>query len=188
MTSTAPETPSARHARVAGRFGEVVAGVADWSSPAPVEGWTAADVVGHLVEWLPGLLAADGVVLDVEWTGDPAQDWSRHAAAVQALLDSPRAAEPFTHQHLGTQPLGQAVDRFYTTDVLLHTWDLARASGQDAGLDEAECAELLAGMQPMDEFLRSSGQYGPKVPVPDDAPAVDRLMGFLGRDPAGNPG
>jgi hypothetical protein len=39
-------------------------------------------------------------------------------------------------------------------------------------------------MQPMDEFLRASGQYGPKVPVPGDAPAVDRLMGFLGRDPS----
>jgi uncharacterized protein (TIGR03086 family) len=173
-----------RHARIAGRFGEVVGGVTDWTAPAPVEGWTAAEVVGHLVEWLPALLAADDVTLAVERTGDPAEDWSRHATAVQALLASPRAAEPFTHQHLGTLPLGDAVDRFYTTDVLFHTWDLATASGQESGLDEAECAELLAGMQPMDEMLRQSGQYGPKVAVPDDAPAVDRLMGFLGRDPA----
>jgi uncharacterized protein (TIGR03086 family) len=176
-----------RHARIAGRFGEVVDGVTDWTAPAPVEGWTAAEVVGHLVEWLPALLAADDVELAVERTGDPAQDWHRHAAAVQALLGSPRAGEPFTHQHLGTQPLGGAVDRFYTTDVLLHTWDLATASGQEPGLDEAECAELLAGMQPMDEMLRQSGQYGPKVEVPADAPAVDRLMGFLGRDPARRP-
>ncbi len=79
------------------------------------------------------------------------------------------------------------MDRFYTTDVLFHTWDLATASGQDSGLDEAECAELLAGMQPMDEMLRQSGQYGPKVAVPDDASAVQRLMGFLGRDPARSP-
>ncbi|SDP64473.1 TIGR03086 family protein [Klenkia soli] len=178
-------TAAERHARIAGRFGEVVDGVGDWTASAPVEGWTATDVVGHLVEWLPALLASDGVELAVERTGDPARDWARHAAAVQALLDSPRAGESFTHQHLGTLPLADAVDRFYTTDVLFHTWDLATASGQDAGLDEAECAELLAGMQPMDEVLRQSGQYGPKVAVPDDAPAVDRLMGFLGRDPAG---
>ncbi len=176
-----------RHARIAGRFGEVVDGVNDWSAPAPVEGWTAAEVVTHLVEWLPALLAADDVTLAVERTGDPAEDWTRHATAVQALLDSPRAAEPFTHQHLGTLPLGEAVDRFYTTDVLLHTWDLATASGQGSGLDEAECAQLLAGMQPMDEVLRQSGQYGPKVAVPDDASAVDRLMGFIGRDPARAP-
>ena len=175
---------AARHSRVAGRFGEVVDGVTDWSAPAPVEGWTATEVVTHLVDWLPALLASDGVALAAERTGDPAQDWHRHAAAVQALLDSPRAGESFTHQHLGTLPLGEAVDRFCTTDVLFHTWDLATASGQDAGLDEAECAELLAGMQPMDQMLRASGQYGAKVEVADDAPAVDRLMGFLGRDPS----
>jgi len=42
---------------------------------------------------------------------------------------------------------------------------------------------MLAGMQPIDEVLRASGQYGPKVPVPADAPVQDRLLGFIGRDP-----
>jgi hypothetical protein len=42
-------------------------------------------------------------------------------------------------------------------------------------------------MEPMDELLRSSGQYGPRVVVPAEAPAVDRLMGFIGRDPAWQP-
>jgi hypothetical protein len=36
-------------------------------------------------------------------------------------------------------------------------------------------------------MLRDSGQYGPAVPVPDDAPVADRLMGFVGRDPAWQP-
>jgi hypothetical protein len=39
-------------------------------------------------------------------------------------------------------------------------------------------------MRPIEQVLRDSGQYGPAVPVPDDAPVVDRLMGFVGRDPA----
>ena len=43
---------------------------------------------------------------------------------------------------------------------------------------------MLAGMEPMDEMLRASGQYGPRVEVPDDAGVVARLMGFVGRDPA----
>jgi hypothetical protein len=38
-------------------------------------------------------------------------------------------------------------------------------------------------MEPLDEMLRASGQYGPKVEVAADASAVDRLMGFIGRDP-----
>jgi hypothetical protein len=46
---------------------------------------------------------------------------------------------------------------------------------------------MLAGMQPIEGLLRDSGQYGPAVPVPDDAPVVDRLMGFIGRDPQWQP-
>jgi hypothetical protein len=42
-------------------------------------------------------------------------------------------------------------------------------------------------MQPIDAMLRSSGQYGPPVSVPAEAPVTDRLMGFIGRDPAWQP-
>ena len=42
----------------------------------------------------------------------------------------------------------------------MHTWDLARATGQDETLDAEFSATLLAGMEPMDEILRASGQYG----------------------------
>ena len=86
--------------------------------------------------------------------------------------------------HIGEVPLDQAVDRFYTADVFMHTWDLARATGQDDTLDADTCAVMLAGMEPMDEVLRASGQYGAKVPVPADAHVQDRLIGFIGRDPA----
>jgi uncharacterized protein (TIGR03086 family) len=85
---------------------------------------------------------------------------------------------------VGEMPLPEAVDRFYTTDVFLHTWDLARATRQDERLDPQHCAELLAGMAPIEELLRSSGQYGPRVPVPADADAQTQLMGFIGRDPS----
>jgi hypothetical protein len=45
------------------------------------------------------------------------------------------------------------------------------------------CAEMLRGMEPIDDLLRSSGQYGPAVPVADDADVQTRLIGFIGRDP-----
>ena len=69
----------------------------------------------------------------------------------------------------------------------MHSWDLARATGQSVDLDEDFAAALLGGMRRMEDVLRTSGQYGPPVPVPDDAPVVDRLMGFIGRDPAWRP-
>jgi uncharacterized protein (TIGR03086 family) len=185
---TLPDTPAARHDTVAGEFSRLVAATPDWSAPAPVDGWTARDVVAHLVEWFPGFLAGGGVDLP---TGPPVSDdpvaaWQHHADAVQALVEQ-RGDEPFTHPHAGSHRLADAVDRFYTADVFMHSWDLGRASGQDAGLDEDFAATLLEGMRPIEQLLRDSGQYGPPVPVAADAPVVDRLMGFIGRDPGWRP-
>jgi hypothetical protein len=79
--------------------------------------------------------------------------------------------------------LAVAIDRFYTADVFLHSWDLAIATGQDDRLDPGYCCELLAEMEPVDELMRLSGQYGPRVAVPSDADVQSRLLGFIGRDP-----
>ena len=103
---------------------------------------------------------------------------------VQALLDDPASADrTLRNPHIGEVPLPQAVSRFFTADVFMHTWDLARATGQDETLDPERCAVLLDGMQPLDDLLRSSGQFGPKVDVPADADVQTRMLAFIGRDP-----
>jgi uncharacterized protein (TIGR03086 family) len=186
-----PQDPPARHRAIAGRFTEAVRATSDWDAPAPVPGWAARDVVAHLVQWLPPFLSSGGEVRLPEGPSvadDPVGAWQCHADAVQAVLDDPgTAGRTFANPHTGDLPLDQAIDRFYTTDVFMHTWDLTRSTGQDDTLDPTLCAELFEGMQPIDELLRSSGQYGPRVPVPDDAPAQDRMLGFIGRDPAWRP-
>lgn len=183
------DSPAAEHRAIAGRFTELVEGTdpARWDDPAPVEGWRARDVVGHLVEWLTGFLAGGaGVQLpdgpSVE--DDPVGAWRVHADAVQALLDDPATADRIlSNPHVGDVPLDQAIARFYTGDVFQHTWDLARATGQDDTLDPERCAAMLAEMEGMEEVLRASGQYGERVEVPDDADVQTRLIGFIGRDP-----
>lgn len=183
-----PDSPAERHAAVAAEFSRLVDATSDWSVPAPVAGWTARDVVDHLVTWLPGFLAAGGIDLPEgpSVADDPAGAWHHHAGAVQALL-ADRGDEPFTHPQVGTHPLGRAVDQFYVSDVFMHSWDLARASDQEPRLDDDFAARLLEGMIPIEDVLRSSGHYGPAVPVSPDAPVVDRLMGFVGREPAWRP-
>ena len=180
--------PARRHRLIADDFTRRVHGTQDWSAAAPVPGWAARDVVAHLVEWLPSFVSAgcDVRLPDVPSPAEqPAAAWVLHRKAVQEVLDDPDlAATEFSNPHIGSMPLGQAIDRFYTSDVFLHTWDLARATGQDETLDPEMCAQMLAGMQPIEEVLRSSGQYGPAVPVPDDADVQTRLIGFIGRDPA----
>ena len=183
--------PARRHRLIAADFGRRVHGTRDWSAAAPVSGWEARDVVTHLVEWLPSFVAggSEARLPEVPSPADePAAAWDAHRRAVQDLLDDPaRAASPFTNPHIGAMPLGDAIDRFYTSDVFLHTWDLARATGQDDRLDPELCALLLAGMEPMEEVMRSSGQYGPRVPVKDDADIQTQLLAFIGRDPQWTP-
>ncbi|MET7403488.1 TIGR03086 family metal-binding protein [Dactylosporangium sp. NPDC005572] len=185
------DRPAERHREVCLVFTDRVRGARRWDAPAPVAGWTALDVVRHLTEWFPGFLAAGtgielpaGPALD----DDPVAAWQHHRDAVQALLDDPATADRvFAHPHLGELPLYRAIDQFYTTDVFMHTWDLARATGQDDRLDPDFCAALLAGMEPMEAVIRSSGHYGVRVPVEHDADAQTRLLGFIGRDPNWTP-
>jgi len=183
-------TPAQEFRDIGGRFGAVVAGVRpdQWDDPAPVDGWAARDVVRHLVEWFPSFLAAgSGVHLPAgpSVDDDPAGAWQHLQREVQALLDDPASAERvLSNRHIGDVALPQAVSQFFTGDVFMHTWDLARATGQDDTLDADTCAEMFAGMEPLDEMLRASGQYGARVPVPDDADPQTKLIAFIGRDPA----
>lgn len=188
--SPRPRDPAAHHREVAAGFTDKVAGTADWDVPAPVDGWVARDVVRHLVTWLPGFLHSRGLPglpggPSVE--ADPVAAWRAHADGVQALLEGPDAARELDDPYLGRQRLGELIDRIYTGDVFLHTWDLARATGQDDTLDPETCAEMLAGMEPIEEVMRSSGQYGARVDVSEDADVQTRLLGFIGRDPSWRP-
>jgi uncharacterized protein (TIGR03086 family) len=189
---TLPEPPAERHRVIAGTFSDRVRGTSPdgWEAPAPVAGWTARDVVAHLT-WFPGYLAGGhgvAVVTGPSADDDPVAAWQTQADAIQGLLDDPEQAErTIEDPHMGTMALKDLVDRIYTADVFMHTWDLARATGQDDRLDPDFCAQLLAGMQPIENGMRDSGQYGPAFPVPEDADVQSRMLGFIGRDPQWRP-
>ncbi|HEX5597989.1 MAG TPA: TIGR03086 family metal-binding protein [Micromonosporaceae bacterium] len=184
MNSAAEE-----HRAIAAVFTDRVRAVSPdaWDNPAPCEGWVARDVVRHLVEWLPAFLKnGAGVELPQgpSVDDDPVAAWVDHSRRVQELLEDPATqGRVLSNPHIGEIPLVEAVDRFYTSDVFLHTWDLARATGQDERLDPDKCAQLLEGMLPLDEILRASGQYGPRVAVAEDADVQTRLIAFIGRTP-----
>lgn len=174
-----------RHRAVAAGFTEHVAAVRDWQAPTPVDGWVASDIVVHLIDWFSDFLRAGGVSLPAgpSVDADPLAAWQTHTAGVQNLLDGTAGDREFSHPMAGTHRLADAVDRFYTADVYMHTWDLATATGREPCLDPGFATHLLDGMAGMEDLLRSSGQYGPAVAVPDDADPVTRLVGFIGRDP-----
>ena len=83
----------------------------------------------------------------------------------------------------GRQTLEELVAMTGLMDLLVHGWDLARATGQDESLDPDEVHAFLVGIEPWDAALRSSGHFGPRVAVPDDADEQTRLIAFTGRRP-----
>jgi uncharacterized protein (TIGR03086 family) len=180
---------AANHADIAEGFTRRVKGVSaeGWQAPSPVEGWKARDVVRHLTSWLPGFLeGGSDVRLEPvpSVDDDPEAAWKAHADQVQHLLEDPATEDRiYRSPMMGDMPLSHAIDRFYTADVFMHTWDLARATGQDDTLDEQRCKAMYEGMLPLDDLLRSSGQFGPRVAVAADAPYQDKLIGFIGRQP-----
>jgi uncharacterized protein (TIGR03086 family) len=184
-----PLSPAQQHAYDAARFTALVesASTADWARPSPVTEWTALDIVKHLVEWSRGFLKGAGIelpALDVD--AAPLAAWKQHVDDIQAILDDP-AGRVLSNPHTGDKPVDEAIDQFYTADVWMHSWDLAKALGREPDLGQERCAAALGGMKPIERLLRDSGQYGPAVPVAHDASAQDKLMAFIGRDPAWQP-
>jgi uncharacterized protein (TIGR03086 family) len=179
---------SDRYRKVAAEFTRRARSVADdaWDNPAPCEGWVARDVVRHMVEWMPGFfLGGAGVEVPTipSVDEDPAGAWEAVDGAIQAALDDPEISAREFDMQAGRYRVDDAVATFGLGDVLVHTWDLARATGLDETLDADEVHRLFTGMEPVDELLRSSGHFGPRVDVPADADEQTKLIAFTGRRP-----
>lgn len=181
-------TAGERYRVVADGFGARVDGMppGGWDAPTPCDGWVARDVVVHLVEWFPAFLDAAGgpsITVGPDPAADPAAAWHALDASVGALLDDPEvAATTIEHPMAGTHRLDDAIGSFFLGDVAIHTWDLARASGQPEVLDPEVVHDMLLGMEPIADVLAASGQYGPRVEVAADADEQTRLLAISGRD------
>jgi len=70
-----------------------------------------------------------------------------------------------------------------TQDVLVHTWDLARAVGADDSLDPEMCRMFWERLPPSADAQVASGMFAPPVEIADSAAAPARLLARLGRDP-----
>ena len=180
---------SERYRRVAEGMTRRVEAVPDgaWNNRSPCVGWDARDVIRHMVEWIPAFLAAGSSVelpACPSVDDDPVAAWQCLTNGVQALLDDPQtAAARLSHPRAGDHSVEDAIATFFLGDVLIHTWDVARATGGDESLDADEVHRMLSGVEPYDDMLRASGQYGERVTVPDDADEQARLIAFMGRQP-----
>jgi uncharacterized protein (TIGR03086 family) len=176
---------SERYRRLSDKFAARIAAVPPdrWGSPSPCEEWTALDVVRHVVEtqgMFLGLVNRKmGPIPDV--TEDPAGAWDAARATIQADLDDPERAAAEYEGRFGRSTFEQAIDGFINTDLVVHGWDLARATGQDERIDPADLQRVLARSAALGDAMRGPKTFGPPIEAPADADDQTRLLAFLGR-------
>src|SRR5215217_140176 len=154
------------------------------ASPTPCTEWSVQYLIDHLVGGTEYLLSAAESRQPTQIAGATAADYRRGVTDVLNALRLPGSLERTCTSPLGFEwPVSQAVAGTFM-DVLIHTWDLARATGQDETLDAVLVDACTAMFLPeMPERGREAGIVGPAVEVGEDASAQDRLLAAMGRQP-----
>jgi len=154
-----------------------------WSEPSPCQGWSARDVLRHMIdtqrEFLTGQRIDLGEPPDIE--ADPAAAWRAHARrVVEAIADDAVPAIAYDG-HFGPTTVGATLERFYMWDMLVHRWDIAYAVGADTGFTDAELDQIDRGAAGFGQSLHMDGVCKPALEPPADADRTVRLLARLGR-------
>jgi uncharacterized protein (TIGR03086 family) len=152
------------------------------TNPTPCTKFDVRELVHHLLYWGPSLEGAarkeNVPPSDVDVT-----DW--RGALLAQLTRTVEAWAPASAWE-GDTSMGPAkvVGEMIVGEWVVHAWDLARATGQTLDLPADLLAYVYDGVAAGAEQGREMEIYGPEVPVPSDAPLLDRVLGLTGRDPA----
>ncbi|MEU4428011.1 TIGR03086 family metal-binding protein [Actinoplanes sp. NPDC024001] len=167
---------------------------ADLERPTPCAGWRLADLFGHLVSLNRGYAAATlgepAVWDDKDLGGDHRRAYRDSAAAVRAAFRVPDLAERRVRVSRFGEFSGRTAAGLHLLEALAHGWDVAVSMGLPYKPDEelVATAHVIVSRFPEGSGLRGPGApFGEVVAVAGDAPAFDRLLGLLGRDPAWSP-
>jgi len=168
-------------------------------APTPCGESTVGDVLDHVGGLAQAFAAAATKNFGPMTSTPPAPDGARlsagwrveipnHLAALAQAWADPVAWKGMT-QAGGVSLPGEVAGRIALNEIVLHAWDIARATDQpyqqDPGSLEA-CLASLSAMYPPEDLERRKGIFGPPVNVPEDAPLVDRVVAFSGRHPTWN--
>jgi uncharacterized protein (TIGR03086 family) len=180
-----------RIAHLSDQFEAVISKVSPdaWSNPSPCSEWTARGVVRHIVDvhgmMLRPLERRLSAAPDVD--DDPLGAFQAARADVATVLAEPQLAGTEYDGLFGRAVVEETIDGFLGFDLVVHRWDLARATGQRTHIEDDEVARIAVQAEHLGDALRTPGVCGPPVEVPAEASPADRLLGLLGRDPQWTP-
>ena len=173
------------------RIAHLVEGVPDelLAGPTPCERYTVGDLLDHIGGFA---LAFKGGATKQPLEGNPAGDASgltdnwraripRDLTALAEAWHDPAAWTGMTRVG-GVDLPGEMAGVVALDELVIHGWDLARATRQPAGFDGAELDAVYAMVKQF-RANRVEGLFGPPVLVAEDAPLLDRIVGLAGRDP-----
>ncbi len=151
-----------------------------WTNPSPCTGWSARDVVRHMIDTQREFLTAHdidlGAVPDIDI--GPADAWRDHAKRVtEAISDGAVSATEY-NGHFGPTTVGATLEQFYIWDMLVHRWDIARSVGVDTTFSDSELDRIEEGADSFGQALYMDGVCKPGVEAP---PGVDRKVRLLAR-------
>jgi uncharacterized protein (TIGR03086 family) len=179
-------------AAVAELTGQVIDGVSDdqWGLPTPCEDWTVRDLVEHVVagndSFTAALYGQPGAPLpSAERSGDLATQYRCSAQELVRAFRQPGTLESMVSVPFGTVP-GAVALHLRVTELLVHGWDVARATGQAVAFPEDVAErELAFSRRILEDIPPGRRPFAPPEPVAGDAPAIDRLAALLGRSVTG---
>ncbi|RZS31366.1 uncharacterized protein (TIGR03086 family) [Herbihabitans rhizosphaerae] len=159
----------------------------------PCAEYDVRKLVNHLLFWGPSLVGAAykesvpppaEAETDVDLTeGDWAAVLDAHVARLVEAWSRPSAWEGVTS--MGPMELpAPLIAGMVVGELVIHGWDLARATGQHPAWDEDVLEYLLEEVTRSAEQGRQMKVYGPEVIVPASSATVDRVLGLAGRDPS----
>jgi uncharacterized protein (TIGR03086 family) len=158
------------------------AGSDKWDNPAPCENWKARDVVAHVANNINNVSA--GLQGQQPRQIGPDEDivsaWNTAKEGVLTALPNADLNQTIEGP-MGPMPAEQLIGRLIATDVLVHTWDLARATGGDESLDQPAVEGAYSGLKPLDAMIRREGVFGPRIDSPEGADLQTQFLNFTGR-------
>ena len=176
----------------------LVRGVTDdqLSDPTPCPDYTVADLVDHIGGLAHAFTASavKGEVPGEGGSGDGSrlEDGWRDRIVTQLGELAKAWRDPASYDGItmaGPIEMPADVAALVALDeVVVHGWDLARATGQPFEADDAATAACLGFAESFEVPAgETDGPFGPPVPVPSDADVLVRLIGATGRDPSWTP-
>lgn len=162
--------------------------------PTPCTDYDVAQLRGHVLGWLttftagfadPQGRAPRADLSDYTAPADPAAAVRAAADQLDAALRAGAAERPLS---LGEAAMpGEVALSMILWEYQVHGWDLASATGQAWDPPGVEETLEFAPEMLSDDYQGEGKTFGPRLPVPPDAPALDRLLGLSGRDPHWKP-